>query len=305
LHQLLTEAVLLGMIGGAAGLALASAGTQTLVAAQPADIPRLEEIRLNRPVVLFTFAIALLASLGFGALPALQATGYRLTRGVRPGSRGGGADRQSQRARAALVVAEIALAVVLLTGAGLLLRSFVALTRVDPAFVAEHAVVFRVALFGRGYDQHKIRTRVTEFEREVRALPGVTTAAATSLLPLSGPGPRLAFGVEGAPPLAPDRNPEIGVASVTPDYFRTIGTPLIRVRGFTDRDHGEAPGVAIINNAAVQLWFPEGSPIGRRVHMNGVREIVGVIADVLQGHPQQQTAPQLFVPYAQRPARSV
>ena len=304
LRQLLTEAVAVGLIGGAIGLALAYTGTQALVAAQPADIPRLEEIRLDRTVLLFTFAIALLASLAFGAWPALQATGPRAG-GLRASGRIGGADRRTQRARAGLVVAEIALAVVLLIGAGLLLRSLVALTRVAPGFVATDAMAFRVALFGRGYDLQMVRARVNELEAALRTVPGVTAAAATTLLPMSGPGPRLTFSVEGAPPPPPDVNPEIGVVSVTPDYFRTIGATLVLGRDFTDRDHDEAPAVAVINEAAVRRWFPDGNPIGKRVRMSGVREIVGVVADVLQGDPKGQTAPQLFLPNAQRPVRSV
>ena len=304
LRQLLTEAVAVGLIGGAIGLALAYTGTQALVAAQPADIPRLEEIRPDRTVLLFTFAIALLASLAFGAWPALQATGPRAG-GLRASGRIGGADRRTQRARAGLVVAEIALAVVLLIGAGLLLRSLVALTRVAPGFVATDAMAFRVALFGRGYDLQMVRARVNELEAALRTVPGVTAAAATTLLPMSGPGPRLTFSVEGAPTPPPDVNPEIGVVSVTPDYFRTIGARLVLGRDFTDRDHDEAPAVAVINEAAVRRWFPDGNPIGKRVRMSGVREVVGVVADVLQGDPKGQTAPQLFLPNAQRPVRSV
>ena len=304
LRQLLTEAVAVGLIGGAIGLALAYTGTQALVAAQPADIPRLEEIRLDRTVLLFTFAIALLASLAFGAWPALQATGPRAG-GLRASGRIGGADRRTQRARAGLVVAEIALAVVLLIGAGLLLRSLVALTRVAPGFVAMDAMAFRVALFGRGYDLQMVRARVHELEAALRTVPGVTAAAATTLLPMSGPGPRLTFSVEGAPPPPADVNPEIGVVSVTPDYFRTIGARLVLGRDFTDRDHDQAPAVAVINEAAVRRWFPDGNPIGKRVRMSGVREVVGVVADVLQGDPKGQTAPQLFLPNSQRPVRSV
>jgi putative ABC transport system permease protein len=304
LRQLLVEAAVFGVAGGAIGLALAYMATHALVSAQPGDIPRLEDISLDRTVLLFNLAIALLASLTFGAWPALHATG-QLAGGLRAGGRGGGADRQTQRARAALVVAEIALAVVLLTGAGLLLRSLDALTRVAPGFAADEAVAFRFALYGRGYDQPKVRATVTALEEQLRAVPGVRAAAATSLLPLSGPGPRLSFSVEGAPPPPPDVNPEIGVVSVTPDYFRTIGARFVLGRDFTSADHSDAPAVAVINEAALRRWFPGGDPIGKRVNMSGVREVVGVVADMLQGDPKREIAPQLFLPYAQRPVRSV
>jgi putative ABC transport system permease protein len=301
LRQLLAEALAFGLTGAAIGLVLAHAATRALVSAQPGDIPRLEEIGLDRTVLLFTLGIALLATCAFGALPALLATGQVV---LRSGGRYGGTDRKSQRSRAGLVIAEIALAVVLLTGAGLLLRSLVAMTRVAPGFVAGEAMAFRIALFGRGYDQPTVLARVTELEAGLRRLPGVTAAAATSLLPLSGPGPRLAFSVEGAPPPPPDVNPEIGVVSVTPDYFRMIGARPVRGRDFTDRDRSDAPAVAVINEAAERRWFPEGDPIGKHVNMGGVREIVGVVRDLLQGDPKGETAPQLFLPFAQRPVRS-
>ena len=304
-RQLLTEALVLGLAGGALGLGLAFAGTQALVAAQPTDIPRLDEIGLNRSVMLFTFAVALLASLVFGAVPALQATGH-VARGLRAGSRGGGADRQTRRVRAALVVIEVALAVVLLVGAGLLLRSLDALTQVRPGFVAEEVMAFRVALFGRGYDPQRVRGWVHDAAAELGGLPGVTAVAATSVLPLNGPGPRQAFRVEDAPPPPANVNREIGVVSVTPGYFATIGAPMLRGRDFATGDQGDAPRVAIVNEAAVRRWFPDGRAIGRRVDASGgVREIVGVIADVQQGDPRIEVAPQLFVPYAQSTSRFV
>ena len=207
--------------------------------------------------------------------------------------------------RAGLIVAEVALAVVLLAGAGLLLRSLIALTQVAPGFATEHALAFRVAFYGRGYDLDRVQTRVREVEAALRILPGVTNAAATSLLPLRGPGPRLSFSVENAPPPPADVNPEIGVISATSDYLETIGATLLTGRALTDRDRGDAPMVAMMNEAAVRRWFPDGKPIGRRVRMNGVREIVGVIADVQQGDPTKAAAPQLYVPYAQRPVRAV
>ena len=173
--------------------------------------------------------------------------------------------------RAALVVAEMALAVVLLVGAGLLIRSFVQLTRVNPGFQAEQALSFRVTLQGEKYRQDApTRIRVAEFEERLRALPGVSAVAATSVLPLSGRGAMLGFAVEGAPPPPPNVNPEIAVASATPDYFRAIGAPLRRGPMFSDQDHTEAPRVAIVNEAAVRRWFPGRDPIGKRVNINGV-----------------------------------
>jgi putative ABC transport system permease protein len=262
LRQLLTEAVVLGAAGAVAGLAIAYLATRALVALQPADLPRLEEVGVNAGVVAFTFAIALATSLAFGILPALQFSGKRLPDALRESARGS-ASGGGGHMRAALVVAEMALAVVLLVGAGLLIRSFIHLTRVDPGFRAEQALSFRVTLQGEKYRQDgPTRIRVAEFEERLRALPGVSTVAATSVLPLSGRGAMLGFAVEGAPPPPPNVNPEIAVASATPDYFRAIGAPLRRGRQFSAQDHTQAPGVAIINEAAVRRWFADQDPIG-------------------------------------------
>jgi putative ABC transport system permease protein len=305
LRQLLTEAVVLGLAGAVTGLAIAYVATRVLVAAQPPDIPRLDEVGVNAAVVLFTFAIALTTSLVFGVLPALQFSGKRLPIALREGGRGAGGG--GQRMRAALVVAEMALAVVLLVGAGLLIRSFVQLTRVDPGFRPEQALSFRVTLQGEKYrEDEPTRVRVAEFEERLRALPGVTTVAATSVLPLSGRGGMVGFAVDGAPPPPANVNPEIALSSTTPDYFRAIGAQLRRGREFTDQDHTQAPSVAIVNDAAVRRWLADRNPIGARVRINGVsREVVGVVGDVLQRSPAEPAAPMVFVPYAQRTIRSV
>ncbi|MPY87176.1 MAG: FtsX-like permease family protein [Luteitalea sp.] len=306
LRQLLTEAVVLGLAGGVVGLAIAHWGTQALAAAQPADIPRIEEVGVNAAVVLFTFGIALLTGLAFGALPALYATDRRLMAALREGGRGGGPGHGGHRIRAALVVAEMALAVVLLTGAGLLIRSFVELTRVHLGFQPERAVAVRIAMQGDPYRSgQQVVERVDRILERLRALPGVTAAAATTLLPLSGGGLILAFNVESAPPPSSDVNREIRTARVTPDYFRAIGASLLRGRGFTDRDDEDAPRVVLINEAAMRHWFPGEDPIGRRVDMAGVREVVGVVADVLQYDPGRPVEPQLYTPFAQLMAGSV
>jgi len=304
LRQLLTEAGMLALAGSAIGLASAYWGTRALVAAQPADVPRLDEVGVNGTVVVFTLGLAFLTSLLFGVVPALQATSARLTRALRDGGRGGAG---GHGVRTMLVIAEMALAVVLLTGAGLLIRSFVQLTRVQPGFEPARAMAFRIPMHGDAYQSpHQIRNRMADFQNRLRPLPGVTAVAATTVLPLSGLGAMLGFEVTGAPPPPPDVNAEIAVASVTPEYFRAIGAPLLRGRLFTDQDHPEAPPVVIINEAAVRRWFPNQDPIGKRVSIGGPpREVVGIVRDVLQWSPGEPAVPQLFAPYAQRPARTV
>ena len=306
LRQLLTEAVVLGTAGAVLGLAIAFAATRTLLAAQPADLPRVEDVTVNGAVVMFTFAIAIATSLGFGILPAFQFTGAAMQSALRETTRGS-TSMGGQRMRSALVVVEIALAVVLLIGAGLLLRSFIQLTHVDPGFRAEQALSFRVVLQGERYkDDEPTRIRVAEFEQRLRRLPGVTSVGATSVLPFYGRGAMVGFAVEGAPPPPPNVNSEIALASTTPDYLRAIGATLKQGRQFSGVDDTGAPRVAIVNEAAVRRWFPGENPIGRRLITNGVaREVVGVVADVVQRSAAEPVAPMVFVPFAQRTIRSI
>ncbi len=303
-RQLLTEAVVLSIVGAVVGLFVAYWGTRALVAAQPADIPRLDEIGVNGTVVLFTFAVAIITGLAFGVLPAMGSTGTALMGAIREGGRGG-SGAGGHRVRSGLVVAEMALAVVLLTGSGLLIRSFIELTRVNPGFQPERAVSFRMTMQGDRYQNGAaIRGQVAAVLDRMRALPGVTATAATTLLPLSGRGALVDFAVGNEPP-PPGVNAEIGFASITPDYFKAVGTPLIRGRTFTAADDTGAPLVVVINRAGAQQWFPGRDPIGQRAVASGAeREIVGVVADVLQRNPGAAPLAQMYAPLAQRTSRS-
>jgi putative ABC transport system permease protein len=305
IRQLVTEAVVLAMAGGLLGLALAYGGTEALIAAKPADLPRLDEIGLDSTVVFFTLGAALLTGLIFGMVPALQATNEHLIRGLQESGRVGGGGRRAHRMRSALVVAEMALAVILLTGSGLLIRSFIELTRVDPGFQPDGALAVRVSFQGELYRTgDPVRRRIVDIEERLRALPGVTAVGAGSVLPLGGLGALNDFAVEGAPPPPPNVNQEIAVASATPDYFMAIGAPLLRGRLFTGLDHDKAPRVVLLNEAAVRRWFPDQDPLGKRVLSGGPREVIGVVGDVLQRNPGQAAAPQMFVPYTQRTSAS-
>jgi putative ABC transport system permease protein len=306
IRQLVTESILLGLIGGTIGLALAYAGTNALISARPADLPRIDEIRLDSTVVWFTLAAALLTGIVFGLIPALQATDEHLLRGLQESGRSAGGGR-THRMRAALVVIEMALAVVLLTGAGLLIRSFLALTHVDPGFQPAGAMTVRVSLQGAEYKTgDQVRARVDQLLDRLRSLPGVTAVAAGNVLPLTGLGSINDFAVEGAPPPPPDVNAEIAVASATADFFKAIGTPLKRGRLFTDLDQPQSLPVALLNEAAVRKWFPDQDPIGKRVLSGGgPHEIVGVVGDVLQRSPGQPAAAQMFLPYSQRTSRTI
>lgn len=303
-RQLLTESVVLAMIGGALGLLLAFWGTRALVAAQPADIPQFERIGVDGAVIAFTGAVTLLTALLFGALPALQATGTRLMQTLRASGRGGAGG--GQRLRSGLVVVELALAVVLLVGAGLLIRSLFELTRVDPGFRPADTYSIRVALQGPRYDEQETRRiAFDQLTRQLRALPGVQSVGATTSLPATDNASLFGFAIPDGPPLPPNLAAEIRVVIVTPDYFRSIGGTLVRGRMFDQRDGPEAPPVALLNQAAVATWLPDRDPVGVRVNANGDREVVGVVNNVLQVRPGEPDDPELYIPYAQLSSRNL
>jgi putative ABC transport system permease protein len=305
-RQLVAEALLLGVIGGALGAALASAAVRALVWARPADLPRLDAIAVDATVLLFTLACALLTALVFGVVPALHATGHRLLEFLRAGGRGAG-DVGGARLRGALVVAETTLAVVLLVSAGLLVRSFIEMSRVHPGFEPDQAVSFRVMLQGAQFREREAVFRSTAaMVARLEALPGVTAAAAAGELPLNGLGNMVGFAVIGGPPPPPNVNAEIGAIGVTPAYLRAVGATLLRGRPIEARDNAaEAPPVALINEAGVAKWFAGVDPIGKRVDANGEYEIVGVVSDIRQHDLREPAAPQVIVPFRRMATRGV
>ena len=306
IRQLLTESLVLATLGAGLGLLLAWLGTNALVQARPVELPRLEQAGVDRTVILFTIGVSLVTAVLFGAMPALQATGVRLSNALRTGGRGGLAGARSTRVRSALIIAELALAVILLVGAGLLIRSFLQLTRVEPGFEPDRAVSLRVALQGPRYDDPAARIRFFEtlFTR-IGALPGVTHVGGSTTLPLSGGAAMFSFEVEGAPPPPAGIFPEIRAVTVTPDYFRSIGGTLLRGRMLNEQDRSDAPQVVLVNRAAIARWFPDGDPVGERVVIGPVREVVGVVDDVLQTTPGEAAEPEVYIPYSQRPVRTL
>jgi predicted permease len=301
-RQLLTESLVLAGAGAVCGLALAWAGTRALVAAQPADIPRLANIGIDGTVIAFTVITAVLTGMLFGALPALQATGSRMMRALREGGRGALSSGRGRRIRAALVVAELALAVVLLLGAGLLIRSFIGMTRVETGFDMSNAVAFRVSLQGAAYSEPETRRQFMDrLDERLRALPGVTAVGAASGLPMTDNVSLLGpFQVEGLD-VPPNVLPEIRLIRVTPAYFDAIGARLEMGRMLTPQDRADAPRVALFNRAAIARWFPDGQPIGKRVLLgDNAIEIVGIVSDVMQNAPGIPIEPELYVPYSQQ-----
>ena len=293
-RQLVTESLVLGLLGGALGLALAVWGTRAFVAFAPSDIPRLDEVAVNGRALAVTGLAALVAGLLFGLLPALHASaaggGSAVAGSLRDGGRGG-ADRGGSRARSALVVAEVALAVALLAGAGLLARSFAELLRVDVGLRTEGVTTFSVSLPDAAYPTEAAgRTFTRSLLERVEAIPGVRAAGAISGLPLTGSYFFLSFEVDGRAAPPPGQEASAVVRFTTPGYFAAVGLPLVRGRAFTERDREGAPTVFLINREAARRYFPGEDPLGKRIAMgwrasNGSRmagEIVGVVGDVKQ-----------------------
>jgi putative ABC transport system permease protein len=307
----LTESVVLAIGGGLLGLLLAVLGTKLLLSLQPAGIPRLDVVRVDGAVIAFTAAVALLTGIIFGMIPAFQATRGDLVSSLKEGGKGALASRRAGRMRESLVVAEIALAVMLLAGAGLLMRSFARLQSVNPGFRSAESLTFRTALPTAAYREEPKRAAFYERAIErIGALPGVTTVGAISYLPLSGSSFGFTFTIEGDAPPRPGEEPGMQTRVVTPDFFKAMGVPLLRGRAFTLADNLAAPQVALLNEAAVKKFFPNSNPIGRRITLGWGRgpgrtpnggEVVGVVGSVKQFGLDEAEQPEIYLPHAQQP----
>ena len=313
IRQLLTESVLLGLLGGGAGLALAGAFLDGLLGLQPQGVPRLGEVHVDRAVLAFAAFLSVLTGLLFGVLPAAQMTRRAPAPGLREGSRGvlGG---RGQRLRAGLVVGQMALAMMLLAGAGLLMRSFSQLRRVDPGFPPASALTFRLALPESAYKEEARQAAFyDELLGRLAALPGVRSAGAVQGLPLSGSRFGLSFEVKGRPPLPPARQPSMEVRVATPGYFGAIGIPIVRGRGFEPGDTASSRPVVVISEAAVRRYFPGEDPLGQWITIGWGRpggakaggEVVGVVGDVKQLGLAEENPPEIYLPHAQLPIGAV
>jgi predicted permease len=307
-RQLVTESVLLSLLGGVAGLVLASWGMKVLLRLAPPNLPRVSVATIDGTALLITLVVALVTGLVFGLLPALQ-IGGDVASALRAGSRGTRTRHGSTRTRGAIVIGEVALAVMLLVGAGLLLRSFQQLLAVDPGFQSENVLSFRVTLPERTYESDTAqRNFVSALDERLHALPGVRQAAMASALPLDGSDMTISFTVRGAPPVPRNDEPATQVVATTPEFFGTVGMPVIRGHTYTrDAQPGTAKEV-VVNRQFVRKFFPNEEPLGQYINLgwsnNGDRRggtIVGVVGDVKQGALDQETPPLTYLPYAQAP----
>jgi len=306
LRQLLTESVVLSALGGGIGLLLGAWGIRMILAFSPPDIPRLNETTLDGHVLLFTLFISLATGIVFGLAPAWQASKVNLSEALNADGRFGVATGR-RRAHGLLVIAEVALAVVLLTGAGLMLQSFLRLLSVDPGFNPQQVVTFEVGLFGAKYGADN---RKRQFFREARALlaglPGVRSAAAANYLPLGEAKAFDTFFIEGAPAVPPGKEPLTEHTGITPGYFATMGVTILRGRDFNDQDTADRPKVCIIDEAIARNFFHGADPLGKRLKLNGTAEgipwltIVGVARSV-RGHSlEAEPRPIVYLPGEQR-----
>lgn len=305
IRQLLTETSLLAALGGVLGLVLSIILTKLLVAISPADVPRLDEIGLDARVLGFTVGVVGLVGLLFGLAPALQVSKTDLNDVLKEGGRGSNEGPGRNRVRALLVVSEIALSLLLLIGAGLLIKSFVLLRDVNSGFDAQNVLTMRVSLPGARYKGPQQQASFFhELTERVKALPGVEAAGATLTLPLGGSDFSVgrSFIREGRP-LAAEEALDSDYFVVTPDYFKTMRIPVKTGRSFTDRDTAETPPVVIVNERIARRVFAGEDPIGKRITVwrdeKFPREIIGVVGDVKSSRLDTETGYQIYVPYAQ------
>jgi len=306
-RQLVTESVVLGVLGGVLGLVLALWGSAALVRMQPTDLPRIDEVSVDGTVVAFTLAISLVAAMLFGLLPALQTARTAPYDALREAGRSQIGARRGQRIRRSLVVAEIALAVLLLAGAGLLIRSFATLMQVDPGFRSAHVVAMPLRLPGTPYPDDERRSLLfDQYLGRVRTLPGVESAAAVSILPLSSGTQRTGFEIAGAGEADADQTLDVRV--ITPGYLRTMNISLRAGRDIAPSDRAGTQPVALINEAAARRYFRDTDPIGQNItmtwrrpaHPDGVAgTIVGVVADVKLRELGEAPLPTVYFAHAQ------
>jgi putative ABC transport system permease protein len=309
-RQLLTESVLLALLGAVAGALLASFGIEALIAITPEDIPRMNEASLDGRVLLFTLVAAAVTGILMGLAPALQSAKQDLHSVLKDGGRNATGARAT--VRSALVVAEVAISVVLLVGAGLLVQSFARLLRVNPGFKPQQLLTLRIglpdSLYAKAEDIARFHDRLLN---GLVGVPGVSAYSTVTPLPMSGSNIGVGFNIAGRPNNTGRDHPyETRVALIGADYFKTLGAVIRQGREFTTRDNLQAPQVAIINEAFAKKYFPNDNPLGKRINPTiqadnnplPWREIVGVVADIHSKSPGEAPEPEVFLHIPQCPA---
>lgn len=306
-RQLLTESLLLSLIGGTVGLLLAKWGMDLLLTLAPQDLPRLSDVSLDGRVLAFTATVTLLTGVIFGLIPAWQASKPDLHETLKDAGRGSTEGGRRQVVRSSLVILEVAAALVLLVGAGLMIKSFWQLQQVDFGFQAENTLTATVSLPSRKYPEEN--QQVSFFQQlieNVQTVPGVQSVGAASVLPLTNDDFVVSFEVDGRAPLPQGASQSTNYYSVSADYFKAMGIPLLRGRLFTVRDTKDSPHVALINETMAKKIFPNEDPIGKRITFDrrdnnpDWYEVVGIVGDTKHYGLDQATTLQTYEPYTQQ-----
>ena len=305
-RQLLTESVLLAVLGSTLGVALAWGGLRVLTRIAPEDIPRLDQVRIDLSVLAVTLGVALVTGLVFGLVPAMQSSRAASGGAVREHIRGGTGGRRAQRMRRGLVGAQVALVVVLLTGAGLLIRSFLHLQRVDLGFRPDHLLTMRLSIPAAKYGTPQARTTFQDALLDrVRQMPGIQGAALITDIFLSSTPNSTIFRIDGREMTPEEQNVEIPVDATSADYFKVMGIPLRRGRTFTAADNRDAPQVVIINESMAKRFWPNEDPVGKRFRYGDgtgnspLVTIVGVVADMRRTGFDAPVRYETFLPHTQ------
>jgi predicted permease len=309
IRQLLTESLLLSTIGGCLGLLFAEWGTESLVKAVPQNIPRISDIQLDGAVLVFTLVVSLLTGVIFGLVPAWHASHVDLNSSLKSGTRTGGGSEKKARLRNSLVVAEVALALMLLVCAGLLIQSFARLSKVPPGIRTEGLFTARIQLPEVAYPTNPSMIRFwDQFLSRLRTLPGIESASAIIPLPLSGSSMATTFDLEERP-LPEGQRPDAPIFVAATDYFQTMGIPVQHGRVFRETDNMDSTPVVIVNERFAAKFFPGQNAVGKRIKPGlsaddkeeKMREIVGIVGNVKQLSLRNEDMPQMYVPRTQIP----
>jgi putative ABC transport system permease protein len=313
LRQVLCESVLLALIGGGAGTLLAMWGLDLLRAISAQTVPRIAEANVDVRVLLVMLIISIGTGILFGIIPALASGNPELTEALKEGGRGATTGAPRNRVRNALVVVEVAMALVLLVSAGLLVKSFVRLQDVHPGFNPRNVLTAELSLPLLKYPRGKpVIDFYAEVVRRVRAIPGIESAGMTSILPLSGSNSDNSFHIEGRSEVQTKVYPDEEVRGITPDYFRVLQVPLMQGRFFTEADTADAPGVVIINQAMAKKYWPGEDALGKRINFGDADPekikwftIVGIVSDIHHQGLDIDPKPEFYLPHPQRPYRGM
>ncbi len=306
IRQLLTESFVLSLLGGALGVGLAALGIRTLLAVDPTAVPRAGNVHMSAPVLAFALGASLVTALVFGLAPALRVSGKRAGRTLADGARGAGGGARSNRVQGLLVAAQMAMAVLLLTGSGLMIRTFVRLLSVDPGFHAENVLTFRITAPSAIYPQDAdVVAFYDELMRRIGEIPAVSSVGAARLLPLASEMGDAGVNVESYV-AAPDESTQGEWQFATPNYMEIMGIPLLEGRTFDARDREGSEEVIVINRSLARHYFGDDSPLGTRIRVFGTWcTVVGVVGDVRHNGITAAAKERFYRPEAQQAARTM